>query len=48
MQIFDRTIKEVLTYNLNKIEERFQSDVIFYYGEIHPAYIKGLEILSNN
>ena len=40
MQIFDRTIKEILNQNLEKLETHFKSDVIFYYGEIHPSYEK--------
>ncbi|MDR2955413.1 MAG: ATP-dependent Clp protease proteolytic subunit [Prevotella sp.] len=41
MQVFDRTIKEILNNLLAAIEEHFDSDVIFYYGEIHPSYEKG-------
>ncbi|MFC0875010.1 ATP-dependent Clp protease proteolytic subunit [Saccharicrinis sp. FJH2] len=40
MQIFDRTIKEILNKNLEKLEDFFESDVIFYFGEIHPSYEK--------
>ena len=40
MQIFDRTIKEILNQNLEKLESHFDSDVIFYFGEIHPSYEK--------
>ncbi len=40
MQIFDRTIKEILNQNLDKLEDHFTSDVIFYFGEIHPSYEK--------
>jgi hypothetical protein len=40
MQIFDHTIKEILSDRLKKLEEYFKSDVIFYYGEIHPSYEK--------
>jgi hypothetical protein len=40
MQIFDRTIREILNQNLEKLEAKFRSDVIFYYGEIHPSYEK--------
>lgn len=41
MQVFDRTIKEILNDLLAAIEKHFESDVIFYYGEIHPSYEKG-------
>jgi hypothetical protein len=40
MQIFDKTIKDILNQNLEKLEQSFGSDVIFYYGEIHPSYEK--------
>jgi hypothetical protein len=40
MQIFDRTIKEILNQNLEKLESHFDSDVVFYFGEIHPSYEK--------
>ena len=40
MQIFDKTIKEILNHNLSQLEAYFESDVIFYYGEIHPSYEK--------
>ncbi|MFV0593169.1 MAG: SDH family Clp fold serine proteinase [Draconibacterium sp.] len=40
MQIFDRTIKEILNQNLEKLETFFTSDVVFYFGEIHPSYEK--------
>ena len=40
MQIFDATIKEELNKRLEALEQRFNADVIFYYGEIHPALAK--------
>ena len=40
MQIFDATIKEELNKRLEALEQRFDADVIFYYGEIHPALAK--------
>lgn len=40
MQIFDRTIKDMLNTYLEELEDRFNSDVIFYFGEIHPSYEK--------
>ncbi len=39
-QIFDETIKEALNARLRKIEEFFQADAVFYYGEIHPSLEK--------
>jgi len=38
--IFDHTIKEVLTERVQKLETQFNSDVVFYYGEIHPSLVK--------
>lgn len=40
MQIFDSTIKEILNERLSKLEDHFDANVIFYYGEIHPYYEK--------
>ncbi len=37
-QIFDETIKETLNYRLRKLEEYFNADVIFHYGEIHLVH----------
>jgi hypothetical protein len=39
-QIFDETIKETLNQRLRNLEEYFEGDVIFHYGEIHPALEK--------
>lgn len=39
-QIFDETIKEVLNQKLRDLEEYFNADAIFYYGEIYPALEK--------
>ncbi len=39
-QIFDETIKETLNQRLRDIEKYFEGDVIFHYGEIHPALEK--------
>ncbi|MBI5664276.1 MAG: serine dehydrogenasease [Nitrospirae bacterium] len=41
MQIFDKTVRDVLNEKLIKLEDHFSSDVIFYYGDINPAYVKG-------
>ena len=38
--IFDDTIRETLDVRLRKIERYFDSDVIFYYGEINPSLDK--------
>lgn len=39
-QIFDETIKETLNQRLRDLERYFDADVIFHYGEIHPALEK--------
>jgi len=39
-QIFDETIKETLNQRLRRLEEYFDADVIFHYGEIHPSLEK--------
>ena len=38
--IFDHTIKEVLTERVQALEQHFSSDVVFYFGEIHPSLVK--------
>ncbi|TAK38623.1 MAG: serine dehydrogenasease [Saprospiraceae bacterium] len=40
MQIFDKTISDVLKDKLLQLEEKFVADVVLYYGVIHPAFIK--------
>jgi membrane-bound ClpP family serine protease len=40
MAIFDVTITEVLNERLAALEKHFEADVIFYFGEINPGYIK--------
>lgn len=40
IQIFDVTIKDILSQRLTELENHFNADVIFYYGEIHPAVEK--------
>lgn len=40
MQELDIAIKQELNDRLRHLEEEFDSDVIFYYGEIDPAYEK--------
>ena len=38
--IFDETVRETLNFRLREIEKYFDSDVIFYYGEINPSLDK--------
>jgi len=38
--IFDSTIKDLLNKQLAELEREFQGDVVFYYGEIHPAFLR--------
>jgi hypothetical protein len=40
MQVFDSTIKETVNERLAALEQHFEADVIFYYGEIHPFVAK--------
>ncbi len=40
IQIFDETISNTLKDRLLKLEDYFDADVIFYYGEIHPSIEK--------
>jgi hypothetical protein len=40
MAIFDVTITEVLNERLAALEKHFDADVIFYFGDISPSYIK--------
>lgn len=40
LQIFDQTVKEVLSQKLVELEKTFDSDVIFYFGDIHPYFEK--------
>lgn len=40
MAIFDHTIQGLLTSRLEKLEEKFDADVAFYYGTIDPGYLK--------
>jgi hypothetical protein len=39
-QIFDETIKDTLNQRLRNLEKYFDADVIFHFGEIHPALEK--------
>ncbi|MBI3896207.1 MAG: serine dehydrogenasease [Acidobacteria bacterium] len=38
--IFDATIKSLLNEKLGQLEAKFDADVIFYFGEIHPALLR--------
>jgi hypothetical protein len=38
--IIDRDIKEILQERLNKLEEHFKGDVIFYQGDMSPYIVK--------
>lgn len=40
MQIFDKTMEEILNQKLKGLEDHFQADVIFYCGPIAPGIIK--------
>jgi Serine dehydrogenase proteinase len=40
MMLFDDTVKDLLNERLAALEQHFDGDVIFYYGEIHPALVK--------
>lgn len=39
-RVFDDTIRDELTARLRKLEAHFKADVIFQFGEIHPAMEK--------
>jgi hypothetical protein len=38
--IFDATIKSWLNQRLSQLENKLKADVVFYYGEIHPAIVR--------
>lgn len=38
--ILDNTLKLLLTEKLSNLEEAFSADVIFYFGELHPAMVR--------
>jgi membrane-bound ClpP family serine protease len=40
MAVFDLTVKEVLNERLAALEKHFDADVVFYYGDISPGYLK--------
>ena len=39
-RVFDDTIRDVLNERLTKLEDHFDADVVFQYGEIHPSMEK--------
>lgn len=40
MPIFDKTVNDILKEKVSALEEHFEANVVFYYGEIHHAYEK--------
>lgn len=40
MEIFDDTVKKLLNERLTRLEEHFDADVVFYYGQIYPSVEK--------
>lgn len=40
MPVFDVTVRDVLSRGLRDLEEHFGADVVFYYGEINPGFVK--------
>lgn len=52
IQIFDQTIKEILNNKIRILENEFNADVAFFYGEIHPSLEKPfrdfIELLKSN
>jgi hypothetical protein len=40
MQVFDSTVKDILNEKLVELEQHFQADVVFYYGEIFDGLVK--------
>ncbi len=48
MEIFDHTIQGILKERLERLEQHFESDVVFYYGEIHPALAKNFRDFIEN
>jgi len=40
LQKFDETLKGFLNQRLKALEDHFTADVVFYYGNIHPAFEK--------
>lgn len=40
MEIFDSTVKDALNDRLTELEQTFDADVAFFYGEIHPYLVR--------
>jgi len=38
MPVFDKTVNDILKEKVFQLEEYFEANVVFYYGEIHHAY----------
>jgi hypothetical protein len=38
MPVFDKTVNDILKEKVAQLEDYFQANVVFYYGEIHHAY----------
>lgn len=38
MPVFDKTVNDILKEKVSQLEDYFQANVVFYYGEIHHAY----------
>ena len=37
MPVFDKTVNDILKEKVAQLEDYFQANVVFYYGEIHHA-----------
>ena len=41
MDLFDRSIFDIINDRAKALENRLSADVVFYHGRIHPAYFRG-------
>ncbi len=41
MDLFDRSIFDIINDRARALEDRLRADVVFYHGRIHPAYFRG-------
>lgn len=41
MDLFDRSIFDIINDRARALEDRLNADVVFYHGRIHPAYFRG-------
>ncbi len=48
MQIFDTTIKEILSERLEALENHFDADVVFYFGPIDPQVYNGKDFVPGS